>query len=123
MWIADTNKPYSGYCKRKSKNEGLRRVSLHVYLLYLYITCTCRYTQLKDGGEYQFIICTCRYTQLKNGGEYQYIACTCRYTQLKDGGEYQCQVNTEPKISVSIFLSVEGIIVYRIQRLLFLMSD
>jgi len=29
-----------------------------------------------------------------------------RYTQLRDIGEYQCQVNTEPKISLSIFLSV-----------------
>ena len=31
-----------------------------------------------------------------------------RYTQLRDIGEYQCQVNTEPKISLSIFLSVSG---------------
>lgn len=27
-------------------------------------------------------------------------------TQLKDSGEYQCQVNTEPKISFSVFLRV-----------------
>lgn len=27
-------------------------------------------------------------------------------TQLKDAGEYQCQVNTEPKISYSVFLKV-----------------
>ena len=29
-------------------------------------------------------------------------------TQLKDAGEYQCQVNTEPKISYSVFLKVRG---------------
>lgn len=29
-----------------------------------------------------------------------------RYTQLRDIGEYQCQVNTEPKISLSVFLTV-----------------
>jgi len=29
-----------------------------------------------------------------------------RYTQLRDMGEYQCQVNTEPKISMSVFLHV-----------------
>jgi len=29
-----------------------------------------------------------------------------RYTQLRDIGEYQCQVNTEPKISLSVFLFV-----------------
>jgi len=29
-----------------------------------------------------------------------------KYTQLRDRGEYQCQVNTEPKISMSVFLSV-----------------
>ena len=29
-------------------------------------------------------------------------------TQLKDSGEYQCQVNTEPKISFSVFLRVRG---------------
>ena len=32
-----------------------------------------------------------------------------RYTQLRDMGEYQCQVNTEPKISMSVFLHVTGI--------------
>lgn len=31
-----------------------------------------------------------------------------KYTQLRDEGEYQCQVNTEPKISFSVFLTVEG---------------
>ena len=31
-----------------------------------------------------------------------------RYTQLRDLGEYQCQVNTEPKISMSVFLHVTG---------------
>ena len=31
-----------------------------------------------------------------------------KYTQLRDEGEYQCQVNTEPKISFSVFLSVKG---------------
>ena len=31
-----------------------------------------------------------------------------RYTQLKDEGEYHCQINTEPKMSLPIFLSVEG---------------
>ena len=31
-----------------------------------------------------------------------------KYTQLRDEGEYQCQVNTEPKISFSVFLYVEG---------------
>ena len=31
-----------------------------------------------------------------------------KYTQLRDRGEYQCQVNTEPKISMSVFLSVTG---------------
>ena len=31
-----------------------------------------------------------------------------RYTQLRDMGEYQCQVNTEPKISLSVFLQVSG---------------
>ena len=31
-----------------------------------------------------------------------------KYTQLRDMGEYQCQVNTEPKISISVFLSVTG---------------
>ena len=31
-----------------------------------------------------------------------------RYTQLRDMGEYQCQVNTEPKISMSVFLHVTG---------------
>ena len=31
-----------------------------------------------------------------------------KYTQLRDAGEYQCQVNTEPKISFSVFLQVEG---------------
>eukprot|EP00093_Oithona_nana_P002048 02048.XXX_16624_4782_1 [CDS] Oithona nana genome sequencing. len=30
-----------------------------------------------------------------------------KYTQLRDAGEYQCQVNTEPKISFSVFLQVE----------------
>ncbi|XP_023337368.1 lachesin isoform X2 [Eurytemora carolleeae] len=30
-----------------------------------------------------------------------------RYTQLKDEGEYHCQINTEPKMSLPIFLSVE----------------
>lgn len=30
-----------------------------------------------------------------------------KYTQLRDEGEYQCQVNTEPKISFSVFLMVE----------------
>jgi len=29
-----------------------------------------------------------------------------KYTQLRDMGEYQCQVNTEPKISMSVFLQV-----------------
>lgn len=29
-----------------------------------------------------------------------------KYTQLRDQGEYQCQVNTEPKISMSFFLQV-----------------
>ena len=28
-----------------------------------------------------------------------------KYTQLRDEGEYQCQVNTEPKISFSVFLT------------------
>ena len=28
--------------------------------------------------------------------------------QLRDIGEYQCQVNTEPKISLSVFLLVSG---------------
>jgi len=28
-------------------------------------------------------------------------------TQIRDAGEYQCQVNTEPKISFSVFLAVE----------------
>ena len=28
--------------------------------------------------------------------------------QLRDIGEYQCQVNTEPKISLSVFLVVSG---------------
>ena len=28
--------------------------------------------------------------------------------QLRDIGEYQCQVNTEPKISLSVFLIVSG---------------
>ena len=32
-------------------------------------------------------------------------------TQLKDAGEYQCQVNTEPKISFSVFLRVKGKII------------
>ena len=31
-----------------------------------------------------------------------------KYTQLRDEGEYQCQVNTEPKISFSVFLTVKG---------------
>ena len=31
-----------------------------------------------------------------------------RYTQQRDMGEYQCQVNTEPKISMSVFLHVTG---------------
>jgi hypothetical protein len=31
-----------------------------------------------------------------------------KYTQLRDEGEYQCQVNTEPKISFSVFLIVLG---------------
>ena len=31
-----------------------------------------------------------------------------KYTQLRDAGEYQCQVNTEPKISFSVFLTVKG---------------
>lgn len=30
-----------------------------------------------------------------------------KYTQLRDAGEYQCQVNTEPKISFSVFLTVK----------------
>lgn len=30
-------------------------------------------------------------------------------TQMRDSGEFQCQVNTEPKISFSVFLSVKGI--------------
>ena len=30
-----------------------------------------------------------------------------KYTQLRDQGEYQCQVNTEPKISFSVYLCVE----------------
>lgn len=29
-----------------------------------------------------------------------------KYTQQRDRGEYQCQVNTEPKISMSVFLHV-----------------
>ncbi len=36
------------------------------------------------------------------------VAPWCRYTQLRDAGEYQCQINTEPKMSYSVFLSVEG---------------
>ncbi len=31
-----------------------------------------------------------------------------KYTQLRDTGEYQCQVNTEPKISFSVYLTVRG---------------
>ena len=27
---------------------------------------------------------------------------------MRDAGEYQCQVNTEPKISYSFYLTVEG---------------
>ena len=27
---------------------------------------------------------------------------------MRDAGEYQCQVNTEPKISFSFYLTVEG---------------
>ncbi|CAB4063077.1 unnamed protein product [Lepeophtheirus salmonis] len=30
-----------------------------------------------------------------------------KFTQLKDAGEYQCQINTEPKISHSVFLYVK----------------
>jgi len=35
-----------------------------------------------------------------------------RYTQQRDMGEYQCQVNTEPKISMSVFLHVTVIALY-----------
>ncbi|KAF6210529.1 hypothetical protein GE061_013635 [Apolygus lucorum] len=30
------------------------------------------------------------------------------YVQKRDSGIYECQVNTEPKINLAIFLSVEG---------------
>ena len=30
-----------------------------------------------------------------------------KYTQLRDEGEYQCQVNTEPKISFAVYLTVK----------------
>ena len=38
-----------------------------------------------------------------------------KYTQIRDAGEYQCQVNTEPKISFSVFLTVKGKLPIRIQ--------
>ena len=31
-----------------------------------------------------------------------------KYAELRDSGQYQCQVNTEPKMSESVFLSVRG---------------
>ena len=31
-----------------------------------------------------------------------------KYAELRDSGQYQCQVNTEPKMSKSVFLSVRG---------------
>lgn len=31
-----------------------------------------------------------------------------KFTRLTDAGEYQCQVNSEPKISISVFLNVSG---------------
>ena len=44
--------------------------------------------------------------KLKSGGENWVLQ--IKYTQLRDAGEYQCQVNTEPKISSSVFLKVSG---------------
>ena len=49
-----------------------------------------------------------------------------KYTQLRDAGEYQCQVNTEPKISFSVFLTVKGKLFtqyYILHQLHFLNSD
>ncbi len=31
-----------------------------------------------------------------------------KFVQFRDAGEYQCQVNTEPKLSFSVFLKVTG---------------
>ena len=44
--------------------------------------------------------------RIKAGGESWVLQ--IKYTQLRDAGEYQCQVNTEPKISSSVFLKVSG---------------
>ena len=45
-------------------------------------------------------------SRVKSGGENWVLQ--IKYTQIRDAGEYQCQVNTEPKISTSVFLKVSG---------------
>jgi hypothetical protein len=47
-------------------------------------------------------------SRVKAGGENWVLQ--IKYTQLRDAGEYQCQVNTEPKISSSVFLKVSGML-------------